>query len=370
MISTLIPQLYQCLGNKKDVIIIRIIRREGSAPRGVGSCCMLDSDGKFYGTIGGGVLEHKAVQKARTLLADYKSAIDTINLSATEVAEEGMICGGEVELYYEPVSPSDEDVIKLFGGLVTLLQKGESGTLITRVSNQPDTSQHSTRMLVAKSGYNTANILHSDFQFPSPPFKAYLDRPASKRDAFFFEPVEQNPELLLFGGGHIARFVGPLAKNLGFKVKVFDDREDFANRKRFPDADEIHALPYKEALEQITITDSSYVVIVTRGHNSDQKVLEMLLSNDDSPGYIGMIGSVRKRNTLFNKMIESGVSTKALESVHCPIGLDIGAETPEEISISIIAEIIKVRAHRGKDISMQSNSLSIDRRYSLCQLQK
>jgi len=109
-------------------------------------------------------------------------------------------------------------------------------------------------------------------------------------------------------------------------------------------------MPYEEAFRKIGVTDNSYVVIVTRGHVGDRKVLELLFSLGFPPAYIGMIGSVRKRDVVYQAMIETGISEETLATVHSPIGLDIGAQTPEEISVSIIAEVIRVRASRGKPL--------------------
>lgn len=158
------------------------------------------------------------------------------------------------------------------------------------------------------------------------------------------EPVIQNPALLLFGGGHVSTFVASIAKTLGFHVSVFDDRSDFANRERFPEADEIFDMAYPAAFEKITITGSSYIVIVTRGHGDDKDVLDLVLKSRTSPAYIGMIGSIRKRDTIYKHLMEKGIQRDLLARVYSPIGLNIGAHTPEEIAVSIMAEIIRVKA--------------------------
>ena len=335
-------QLYQTLKKGKDAVLIRIVRRKGSAPRGVGSGCIVDGDGTLSGSIGGGLLEYRAVQKAKVLLEKRVTSFCTIEMTAKEIAGEGMICGGKVDLFFEPILAEDHAAVELFGAIAELVQNGGSGTLITRMSDGTHALAPDNRMLV-KKGSEIGAI--PGVQLPAQPIRgAYLVEPSGTDAALFLEPIEQNPKLLLFGGGHIATFVSPLAKMIGFRVSVFDDRGTFANRERFPEADEIYGMSYGEAFQKIAITESSYIVIVTRGHRGDTEVLDLVLKSGVSPAYIGMIGSVRKRNTLYKAMIENGTSEQALSRIHSPIGLDIGAQTPAEIAISIVAEIIRVKA--------------------------
>ena len=152
--------------------------------------------------------------------------------------------------------------------------------------------------------------------------------------------------MYLFGAGHICTFVAPLAKMVGFRVAVIDDREEFANRERFPNADEIIVCPFADAFDRIAISANAYVAIVTRGHLHDRDVLNAALQTD--AGYIGMIGSRRKRDIIYASLMKEGFSAARLKEVHSPIGADIGGETPEEIAISIVAELIAERRSARK----------------------
>jgi xanthine dehydrogenase accessory factor len=145
----------------------------------------------------------------------------------------------------------------------------------------------------------------------------------------------------IFGGGHISLPLARIGKMVGFRVIVIDDRPEFANRERFPEADEIFAQDFSLVYPQLQINKSSYIVIVTRGHLSDETVLEWAVGTEAA--YIGMIGSEKKVNTIFSHLQSKGTPREVLEKVHAPIGLDIHAETPEEIAISILAEVIKVK---------------------------
>ncbi|HHW43613.1 MAG TPA: XdhC/CoxF family protein, partial [Desulfotomaculum sp.] len=161
-------------------------------------------------------------------------------------------------------------------------------------------------------------------------------------DTFLVEPVSSPHTVYLFGAGHVAQKVAWLASFVGFRTVVLDDREEFANRERFPRAEEIIVLDdFEHAMKDLPIGRDSYLVIVTRGHRYDLTVLAQALQT--GAGYIGMIGSTGKREAIYRALREAGVTGEQLARVHSPIGLPIGAETPEEIAVSIVAELIKVR---------------------------
>jgi len=162
-----------------------------------------------------------------------------------------------------------------------------------------------------------------------------------RRVEILLEPVFCEPTVYIFGGGHVSEQITPLAKNVNFKVVVIDDREMFANRERFPEADEVIVSEFEKCFERLNIDESSYVVIVTRGHLYDGIVLGQAL--ESNARYIGMIGSRKKIGTLYQSLIEKGIAKESLGRVHAPIGIDINSETPEEIAVSIVAELIKVR---------------------------
>jgi len=157
----------------------------------------------------------------------------------------------------------------------------------------------------------------------------------------YIEPVIPKSDLYIFGGGHISFFLAQIGKMLDFRVVVIDDRQEYSNPERFPDADKTIANDYSRVFSQIAVNNLSYIVIVTRGHAYDQTVLEWAITTDAY--YIGMIGSRKKIRTNYDNLITKEVKEEDLERVHAPIGLNIKAETPEEIAVSIMAEIIEVR---------------------------
>jgi len=157
----------------------------------------------------------------------------------------------------------------------------------------------------------------------------------------FVEPISSSPTLYLFGGGHISIPLAQMGKILGFRVAVIDDQAEFANPERFPEADVVLAEDFEKAFGKLKIDESSYVVIATRGHQSDERVLQQAVGTGAK--YLGMIGSKNKVETILSHLRSKGVPQESLAEVHAPIGLDINAETPEEIAASILAEIIKVK---------------------------
>jgi xanthine dehydrogenase accessory factor len=174
----------------------------------------------------------------------------------------------------------------------------------------------------------------------------------------YVEPQLAIPEMLIVGAGHIARPLCRMAAMLGFRVMVADDRPEFASREYFPDAAAVRIIDFAEPFEAFEITANSYVVLVTRGHKYDYDCILELLELEAPPAYLGMIGSRRRVRAAFEALAADGVDPERLEHVHAPIGLDIAAETPEEIALSIAAEIVAVRrGGAGAKLSEQERVL-------------
>ncbi len=155
------------------------------------------------------------------------------------------------------------------------------------------------------------------------------------------DPIQSKPTLMIAGAGHIALPLARFGSTLDFSVVVIDDREEYANKERFPEAETVVCRDFDTALSKVRITPNTYIVIVTRGHKHDELVLRNIISSEAA--YIGMIGSRKKVGTVFENLRKEGIAEHTINRVRAPIGLDIGAETPEEIAVSIMAEIIKLR---------------------------
>jgi xanthine dehydrogenase accessory factor len=345
-------ELVHALAAGEKCVLARIIRQVGSAPRRVGTTLLVKMDGTLVGTIGGGLLEHGVLRKAKEVMVSGRSAVLHIRLTGQEVAASEMLCGGNVDVLVEPVSAGDAGAGRVFQELVTLAAQGRCGTLVTRVA---DGRESGGRFLVTAEGSVIGDAAWlprvsgidvtrwADVREPSLVTFAECEG----KPTVFLEPVEADAVLLVFGAGHISTFVAPLARMVGFRVCVIDDREEFANPRRFPTADQLLVCSVSEAFRQIVVTPATYIAIVTRGHAYDREALRAALAT--RPAYLGMIGSRRKRDLIYSSLMEEGVPVEELRRVHSPIGISIGAETPEEIAVSIVAELIQVRAQAHAD---------------------
>lgn len=231
-----------------------IIDSRGSTPRHTGSKMLVFENGSFIGTVGGGEIENRVIEEARQSMIDGRSRVLHYNMSDPRQGDPG-ICGGQVEVYVEPILPK--------------------------------------------------------------------------------------PAVLVIGGGHVGKAVAHLAKWLGFRVIVSDDRPEFCSPEANPDADEFVCSPMEEIPQHMNITPQTYIILTTRGMTVDVPGLPPLL--DTRAGYIGVIGSKRRWLMSRKGMVDAGISEEKLKRVNSPIGLEIQAETPEEIAVSIMAEVVMLR---------------------------
>jgi len=350
-------EIVNLLASGKKTVLARIVRQVGSAPRSLGTKCIVLENGSIVGTIGGGSLEHRVIEKSKDVFKQGKSSLLHFQLTGKELAEPEMLCGGIVDVFLEPLFPENNTVDKVFQIANQVVADGRKGSLLTQVAAGIDFKDENSRLLVDDNGSKIGSLgdmlMESDEEILAEwcaAGKPALIETESKTipSAIFIEPVQPDDILYLFGAGHISTFVAPLAKMAGFHVVVIDDRQEFANAQRFPNADGLIVCPFEEAFDQISINRSAYIGIITRGHNYDRDVLRWTL--DTGAAYIGMIGSRRKRNVIYKAMLEEGISQKRLDEIHSPIGLEIGAETPEEIAICIVAELIQTRAHSRRAV--------------------
>ncbi len=236
--------------------LVTIVRTSGSTPQRVGAKMLVYADGHTVGTIGGGCYENDANLKARDAMRTRRPQLVRYELSDDVAEDSGLICGGQMDVYIEPLEPA--------------------------------------------------------------------------------------PHLFLVGAGHVSAQLGRFAAATGFRVHVLDDRSKFANRDRFPDAHELVVDSIPEALGRIEWPSNTFVVIITRGHKHDFEALRAIAGRTFR--YIGMIGSRAKVKRIFDSLLQQGCQPEWLQQIHAPIGLDIGAVTPAEIAVSILAEMVAVRS--------------------------
>jgi xanthine dehydrogenase accessory factor len=266
------------LGQKCALATIVDVR--GSIPSYTSAKILVREDGSMIGTIGGGCVEAEVWNAAREVMESEKPKRLTFNLGQDAAYDNGLICGGQLDVYVEPVIPL--------------------------------------------------------------------------------------PSAFIFGAGHISKSLARVAQMAGFRVTVIDDREQFASRERFPDAEQVLAGEYEAVFPTLEVNENSYLIIVTRGHRDDMRVLRWAVSTPAR--YIAMIGSKRKVIGVVKELEKEGLPRAAFEQIHAPMGLNIGAVTPEEIAIAVAAEMIAVR--RKSDSPWRSVSLSVFANESLRALLK
>jgi len=343
----------ELLGKGKTFILATIVSHSGSTPRTSGSKMIVTEDGRGFGTIGGGLLEAGAMSRAVELIQLGQSAIMPFDLSAGTVDTMDMICGGQAEVLLDCVSPTEVNRT-VFDRWRRMLDEGRKGSLLTIVRGSENKVGTIAHCLATEVGE-----LVGAFPLPDTVREKVLAlaaetsavRTLTVDGAFILiEPTLNVCTAYLFGAGHVARSTAVTAAMVGFRVSVADDREAYANRERFREAAEIRVLEdFDHAFSGLAPGREDFVVILTRGHLHDKTVLAQALHTD--AGYIGMIGSRKKRDAIYRALLKEGFSQADIDRVHSPIGLSIGAETPEEIAVSIVAEMIR---HRANSLIAQS----------------
>ncbi|MBE9192058.1 XdhC family protein [Gloeocapsopsis crepidinum LEGE 06123] len=299
-----------------SAVLATVVNVTGSVPREVGAKMLVCRD-RAIGTIGGGAGEAKVIRQALEVLATGEKQFVEIDLSGALQRETQGVCGGAMQVWLERWS--GDKAIKLLEQIIDILSSGKCGTLVT------------------------------PFLGDSQPYLEIGDnKPQRHREAAFREILMPLPTLLIVGAGHVAVPLAAMAAMIGFRVTVVDDRHEFASQERFPQATAVIAQPLTLALK--CALNSQYIALVTRGIQHDLEALRFLLKTPAQ--YIGMIGSRKRVRLVCQQLQQEGYPPEVLASLYAPIGLDIGALTPEEIAVSICAELIKVRrGGTGKSLS-------------------
>lgn len=317
------------------MVIVNIIASSGSTPRGAGATMAVFEDGRSEGTIGGGAVEYEAQKQARNILTEKSSRMASYRLAPNDVADLGMICGGAVTVYYHYIAAGDEKGKALFTHIKNAFEKDESFWLVRRFEND---------ILTGLGVYDGAGL---HFMDPPPetdlkPFMTSRAETIKGEPSFYIEPLKIAGKVYIFGGGHVAQELVPVLSHTGFETVVFEDRENFADKALFKGVSDVIFGDFSHIGDYIDVKPEDYIVIMTRGHQADYSVLGQALRTQAS--YIGCIGSSRKMETIKKRLVEDGIENEAFERLHSPIGLEILAETPAEIAVSIAAQMIMHRA--------------------------
>lgn len=358
--SDIYREIIEGLRRKEKVVLATLIARVGSAPRAVGAKYLIREDGTTLGSIGGGCVEAEVWQQAQDVMEKDRAGVLHFKLTAAQLAQGGLICGGNIDVLVEPLR---EGFLDVYEEVLRIRERGETGVLVTLIAIDGKPPEGKACKALFKSSGEKVGFFYDGEALEQEisgemagllkekrprvlSLKAEGEGSPWKTMEVLLEPVFAEPTVYLFGAGHVSKEIVPLAKRVHFKVVVIDDREMFANRERFPEADEIVVRDFEKSFEGLQMDAQSYIVIVTRGHLYDGLVLEQAIGTDAR--YIGMIGSKKKIETLYRNLMARGIPKEKLDRVYAPIGIDINSETPEEIAVSIVAQLIKVRGERAR----------------------
>lgn len=352
--------LKKALDLNQAAALITIASVRGSTPRKPGAKMLVLADGTTMGTIGGGCGEAEARREALNVLASQRPKVHQLNMTADIAQEEGMVCGGIMELFIDYLDSQSclngTSLVKDYLAaqedstppvLVTIIEAAEERLIGKKMflKNNVEVVGDLGVEELSKVALESAKIggkryqpllvsLNSEFE----PCDTSKTKAAFR---FLVEPPTTVVKLLILGAGHIALPLATMAKIVGYEVSVVDDRPSFANTSRFPTADAVICNDFERAIDGIIINPQTFVVIITRGHRYDKVCLRKVINQTAS--YIGMIGSRKRIKALIADLEEEGVSSELLQNLYSPIGLKIGAETPEELAVSILGELIKVQ---------------------------
>ncbi|MBI5568650.1 MAG: XdhC family protein [Desulfomonile tiedjei] len=338
----------------RNFVLATILSVKGSSPRHVGTRFLLRDDGGTVGTIGGGLFEARVQRFAETVLETRASYRSVFSFTGKDSTSTEMICGGEAEVLLEFVDSADKVREDIFRRVLGMVGSRGSGLLYSQVAIPLNgkSAEGVRHLLIDTQGTRTGGFPGEDGAFAATPEQRLL-RPIQILDLsgsehpVLLEWLHPAGTVYLFGAGHVGVSVALLAAYVHFQVVVLDDRTGLASRERFPNADRVVVLDsFENALSGLGIDSDCYIVIVTRGHSHDRTVLAQALRTPAA--YIGMIGSRRKNNLIFQALLMEGFTREDLQRVHAPIGLPIGGETPEEIGVSIVAEMIQARNAKAR----------------------
>ena len=305
--ETIFSRLSGQLAQERDCVLVTLTQTSGSVPRGAGAQLLADETGLLCGTVGGGALEGECLSRSKALLAERRSELRTFTLGAG--GDLGMVCGGSATVHFQYIP---------------------GGSAVWRALTEAVTA----RLAQNAAGYL---ILSPDGGAPR------LADSAEGADGVVL-PLPTKARALIFGAGHVAQALCPLLARVGFWPVVFDPRSELVTKERFPDAKERICADFEEIAAHLTVTGEDYIVVMTSGHKFDTIVQAQLLRGEFA--YFGVIGSRRKKAAVQEALRQAGIPEDKLAAVHTPIGLPIRAETPEEIAVSIAAEMILHRAEQ------------------------
>lgn len=347
-------ELVALLQQQTECILATVISTQGSTPQKSGCSALIGTSGLLAGTVGGGITELKVIQQAQFLLKTMKSGLFSYELHGEIFKGSESICGGNMTILLD----ARPDLhLPVFSQLNDSIERRQKGVLLTLADATDLSDVKIVRQWVVEEDLDLDQKIQDNIRpvisemFRNANSEVILAIPFDENETLtkgfsLVERILPKPSLIIAGAGHIGHSLVHLGKFLGFDVTVWDDRPEYANHNMFPDADVVLSGIVDESAGKISIQDDSYLVIVTRGHKSDAGVLRRFIGGNAA--YIGMIGSKAKVAQIKALFLENTWATPEQWSrIYAPVGLDIGAQTVEEIAISIAAQLVKVKNQKS-----------------------
>ena len=313
-----------------DIMLVTIVTSLGSAPRKAGSQMLVSANGRLAGTIGGGNIEYLSEHMACDLLAQKTSSLHSFSLNEKDTDGLGMICGGDVDVWFQYISPENDVWRETARVVVAAAESKQGGWLIQNLTGANPCLLSAHKELIAGELPDDADALCTS-------------KCAQIGDNFSM-PLPRRERVYIFGGGHIAQALVPILASVDFTPIVFDNRPEYANPALFPQAEHIILGDYLAISDYVQLDPEDYVAVMTHGHSHDFEVQAQVLRHELA--YVGVVGSARKTRAVNERLHSVGIPAEKTAAVHTPIGTKIGADTPAEIAVSIAGELIAVRAER------------------------
>ena len=325
-------KMFEYFIDGKEMVLVTIVSSTGATPRGAGAHMIVTKEGRIWGTIGGGEVEHRAEQLAKQVLVEKNSYGHDFSLAKGDVQNLGMICGGTVHVFFQYIPEQGVPFAKL---ALKLAEESEDVWMICEVQNGTSLGLYSK-----KTGF--VGIEPMEWLLPYMVRRPKLVKENGRE--VYVEQVFSSDKVYIFGAGHVAQELVPVLAHVGFRCVVMDDRAEFVNKDVFPMAEQAMVIDYERVADYITVKENDYICVMTRGHASDTSVQAQILKTPAS--YIGVMGSRAKKAGVYQKLYEMGFTKEDTDRIISPIGLDIKGDTPAEIAISIASQLIYHRAMR------------------------
>lgn len=337
--KTLFQLLDQTLTEGKDAVLVTVVASSGSTPRGAGARMLITEKGRIHGTIGGGAVEYKSEQIAAEVLTKKSSLTEHFLLRKNDVLDLGMVCGGDVTVYFHYIPAGDKATLSLCKDVADCFETGEQCFLITDITEHGSGSLSLYGVKRGICGPEVPSSVIENLKFKPSQFEA-------DGRLYYTEILIRSGRVYIFGGGHVAQALVPALTAVNFRCVILEDREEFCRPELFPGVEETKLIDNNHIEDYISVTPEDYICIMTRGHKDDLICEAYALKTPAC--YIGVIGSRKKVASVNERLMNMGITAEELGRITTPIGLDIMAETPAEIAVSITGQLILERAKRTK----------------------